>query len=104
MPEFSLMESPVKGKKYRVVIYTKPKRGIDSGNELVEIKVDFGADGYEDYTMHQDLKRKKAYIARHQKNEDWTDYKTAGFWSRWLLWNKPTLLESYLDVKNKLSY
>lgn len=92
MVKFSLIESPVKGKKYRAVIYSKP-----------QVKVDFGADGYEDYTMHQDPKRKKAYIARHEKNEDWTDYKTAGYWSRWLLWNKPTLLESYLDVQKKLS-
>jgi hypothetical protein len=26
---------------------------------------------------------------------------TAGFWSRWLLWNKPTIKESYDDIKRR---
>ena len=66
-------------------------------------KVYFGASGYEDYTMHKDLKRKERYISRHQDAEDWTQngIDTSGFWSRWLLWNKPTIKESYDDIKRR---
>jgi len=39
-------------------------------------------------------KKKKNYLARHRKREDWTDPKTPGALSRWILWNKPSLDES----------
>ena len=68
-------------------------------------KIHFGANGYEDFTIHENLQRKEQYIARHQKNEDWTNtgLNTAGFWSRWLLWNKPTILESINDIDNRFN-
>ena len=56
--------------------------------------VKFGALGYDDFTTTGDLKKKKSYLARHRANEDWTDPKTPGALSRWILWNKPTLDES----------
>lgn len=66
-------------------------------------KIHFGASNYEDYTMHHDNKRKDAYIARHQHNEDWTEtgLDTAGFWARWLLWNKSTIKASILDIDQR---
>ena len=69
-------------------------------------RVYFGASGYEHYSSgHKDEKRKQAYIRRHQDREDWTIYgiDTSGFWSRYLLWNKPTIKESYDDIKNRFS-
>lgn len=59
-------------------------------------RVDFGAKGYSDYTKHRDPKRKQLYILRHAINEDHSPrgIYTAGFWSRWLLWNQPTITES----------
>lgn len=53
-----------------------------------------------DYTHHRDEERKKSYIARHQAREDWTlaGATTAGYWSRWLLWNLTTLEASKQDV------
>ena len=74
-------KSPNASKKYRVTFH--------NGKH-----VDFGGKGYEDYTMHKDHERRKKYIIRHQKREDWKDPYTAGFWSRWLLWEKPTLKSS----------
>ena len=62
--------------------------------------IHFGARGYDDYTVHNDERRKANYLARH-KHENWTDKTTAGFWARWLLWNKPTLAESIRDVNNR---
>jgi hypothetical protein len=62
----------------------------------------FGAEGYSDYTIHKDDKRKQRYIARH-RNENWNDYKSAGALSKWILWNKKTLLASIKDYKNRFN-
>ena len=55
-------------------------------------KVYFGQAGASDFTHHKDEARKQRYINRHKNNEIWSKsgVDTAGFWSRWLLWNKPT--------------
>ena len=68
-----------------------------------EKKVYFGQASASDFTINKDEDRKNLYILRHQKNEDWgkSGIDTAGFWSRWLLWNKPTIKESYQDIKRK---
>ena len=63
--------------------------------------INFGDKNYEDYTMHHDETRKKSYILRHSKNENWSDPLTAGFWSRWLLWNEPTIRDSMRFISDK---
>jgi Family of unknown function (DUF5754) len=77
-------------KKYYIVTTTKKK-------------VYFGATGYEDYTTHKDLKRKEAYIKRHQKNEDWnkSGIDTPGFWSYHYLWWFPTKQQAYQNIKKQ---
>ena len=59
-------------------------------------QIHFGAVGYEDFTTHKDAARKAQYLARHRPTEVWTlaGIKSAGFWSRWLLWGEPTLRAS----------
>jgi hypothetical protein len=68
-----------------------------------EKTIKFGAAGYEDFTMHKDEARKASYISRHQARENWTKtgVDTSGFWSRWLLWNKPTITASLADIKKR---
>ena len=68
-------------------------------------KVYFGASGYSDFTIHKDEARKQRYINRHKKNEVWSKsgIDTAGFWSRWLLWNLPSIKASYEDIKRKFN-
>ena len=63
----------------------------------------FGAKGYSDFTMNKDPEKKERYIARHKSREDWTStgILTPGFWSRWVLWNKPSLTASVKDVITK---
>jgi hypothetical protein len=63
----------------------------------------FGARGYQDYTMHKDTVRKDRYLARHATNENWTlsGIYTAGFWSRYLLWNKTNLLAAKYDIQSR---
>jgi len=71
-------------------------RANDSKHKFMAIFPDgktvrFGARGYSDYTMHKDQARMKRYLIRHRSRENWTrsGAKTAGFWSRWLLWSEP---------------
>lgn len=87
-----LKKSSRKEKKYMVV--------IDDSKT-----VHFGATGYGDYTTHNDMKRKDSYIMRHQPREDWSKagIKTAGFWARYLLWNKKTLKGSIRDTEKRFN-
>jgi len=85
----------------RIDVYLSPSTRADK-KWMVKIEgktVHFGASGYEDYTMHGDDKRKDSYIARHSARENWDDPHTAGFWSRWLLWNEPTIEDSIADIE-----
>ena len=68
-------------------------------------KVYFGQAGASDMSIHKNENRKNLYINRHKKNENWSKsgIETAGFWSRCLLWNKPTIKESYIDIKRRFN-
>lgn len=61
----------------------------------------FGAAGMSDFTKHRDEERKARYLDRHKAREDWNDPLTAGFWSRWILWNQKTIRESLADVRQR---
>ena len=65
--------------------------------------VSFGQKGASDFTKHKNTDRKERYIDRHKKDEDWNKpgAKTAGLWSRHILWNKPTLEESVDDINKR---
>ena len=83
-------------KKYKAVLLN-----TDTGRE---VNVKFGSSSNMDYTKYYkrdgkevaDMK-KKAYIARHSKNnEDWTasGKDTAGFYAKHILWSEPTVKSS----------
>jgi len=65
--------------------------------------IHFGAAGMSDYPQNKDDARKKRYLDRHRKNEDWSNPRTAGALSRWILWNKPTRRASIADFKRRFS-
>lgn len=90
MSRYYLLTSKRKNKKF-MIITPEGKR------------VHFGASGMSDYTIHKDKDRKNRYIARHKGmgNQNWEDPDTAGFWSRWLLWNKPDFLESIYNTEDR---
>lgn len=92
-----LYKSNIQGKKFTVII---PGSFTQSGRSCT---VHFGAAGYEDYTIHKDAERKNRYIQRHASRENWNSSGicTAGFWSRWLLWEKPTLKEAIRFIEQK---
>jgi hypothetical protein len=66
-------------------------------------KVHFGQQGYSDYTIHKDKARMERYLNRHRNREDWTKtgVDKAGFWARWILWNKPGLMSSIRDTEKR---
>ncbi|QIG59943.1 hypothetical protein [Dishui Lake phycodnavirus 4] len=102
-----LRKSPHPSKKFRVI--------FEDGSS-----VDFGGKGYSDFTIHKNPLRMRSYLMRHgaapylssgilrETNgkvvlnklvninnshlENWkmSGVKTAGFWSRWLLWSVPS--------------
>ena len=85
---------PANDGKHKYYIITKSGKTIK-----------FGAYKMSDYTLHKDEARKQRYIDRHKHNENWSKsgIDTAGFWSRRLLWNKPTIKESYIDIKRRFN-
>ena len=83
-------------KKYKIVLT------YDDGKTKT---IHIGQAGADDFTKTGDTAQKDRYITRHKKNENWTKsgIDTAGFWSRWLLWNKSSLSASKKDIKNKFN-
>jgi len=81
------------------VIIKKSTRKGKKLEALVDDKTTkpFGAVGYSDYTLHKDPEHKSRYIERPKHNEDWgrSGIDAAGFYSRWVLWNKPSISSSY---------
>jgi hypothetical protein len=90
-----LLKSQKPDKKFKVLV------GLKKATPLKTIH--FGSKGMSDYTLNKDPYRKKLYIKRHRSRENWnkSGIQTAGFWSRWLLWNKPTLDESIRDIEKR---
>lgn len=89
---YYLEVSPKSDKKYRITTpYGK--------------KIDFGASGYSDFTLHKDPNRQANYISRHESRENWTETgkDTAGFWARWILWNLPDLMQSVKDTERRFN-
>jgi len=82
-------------KKKLMAIFTK-----DDGKTKT---IHFGSAGMSDFPTHKDEERKKRYLQRHKKNENWNNPMTAGALSRWILWNKPTRAASIKDFKSKFN-
>lgn len=85
------------------VVIQKSKKPDKKFDAVIDGKktVPFGQKGASDFTIHKDPDRKERYINRHKKNERWNDPKTAGYYSRWILWNKPSLKQSVDDLNKR---
>ena len=92
-----IKKSTRKNKKYMAIIQ------LDG----IKKTVHFGAEGMSDYTKHKDPERRKRYIKRHEKREKkfWSHNKknliTASYWSRFLLWEKPSLHQAKKFIEKK---
>ena len=87
---FRLSVSTRNDKKYMVSFISSSTGNINT--------LHFGAKGYGDFTLTHDKERKRLYKLRH-KNDNINDLYSAGCWSWWLLWNKPTLTQSIQDME-----
>jgi len=85
--------SKIKNKKLTAIFYDKDNKKIKTTH--------FGAAGMSDFPTHKDEARKKRYLDRYRKNENWKVPDTAGSLARWVLWNKPTLRASIADYKKR---
>lgn len=65
--------------------------------------IHFGDKNYTDFTTNKNLTKQQNYLKRHAPNEDWYNLNTAGAWSRWLLWNKPNLIDAVKDMEKKFN-
>ena len=92
--QVALMKSTRADKKYMVKV---------DGSEARIRAIHFGANGYGDFTTHKDERRKAKYLARHRTTEDWSvaGIGSAGFWARWVLWNKPSLKAAVDDINKR---
>jgi hypothetical protein len=112
-------ESPRSDKKFRASVYDRGKVDV----------VDFGGAGYSDYTLHGDAFRMRRYVVRHggkvpvrllsstskeevdkkmlrvmySDTESWgiRGIRSAGFWSRWLLWSFPDKRDAARFIEKK---
>ena len=94
--QVSLRKSPKPLKKWRVT--------FENGTH-----VDFGQKGYSDFTLHKDPVRMKRYVKRHSgMGETWSrkGMYTPGFWSRWLLWSRPSLegAKGFMKTKFRIGF
>lgn len=91
-----IMKSDKPKKLFRAIIVKQDPHKSD--DKPVYESVYFGDPSGEQYYKHHDNDKKAAYIARHSARENWQDPFSAGYWSRWLLWNKKTLKASAEDI------
>lgn len=96
--QIRLSRSTNKNKKFTVVI-----EETLADNKVTKKTIHFGAAGMSDYTIHKDFDRMKRYENRHSSSENWnkSGLRTAGFWSKWILWNKPSFMASVRDTEKR---
>jgi hypothetical protein len=78
-----LLKSDKENKRFKAVFLDENKQKV--------LTTHFGLKGASTFIDHNDDIKKKAYIARHSKNEDWSNYVSAGCLARYILWEHKTL-------------
>ena len=53
------------------------------------------------YIDHGDKERRKRYLERHRKRENWDRYMTAGALARWITWGPTPSLKSNISAYKK---
>ncbi len=91
-----IMKSKYPDKKYTIILYYP-----DDGKKRKTLQI--GQAGAEDFILGASETKKNSYIKRHQARENFgiSGIDTRGFWSRWLLWEKPSLTEAIKNIEKK---
>ena len=85
--------SNIKGKKYTAIFYDNSGKKIKTSQ--------FGAKGYEDYTIHKDKQRRDRYRVRHKGNLSKTDYMSPAHLSYYILWGDSSSIKSNISSYKK---
>ncbi len=88
MKLISITKSNRKHKRYKAM--------FNDGSET-----HFGLDTGSTYIDHKDKAKRAAYLARHKRNENWNNPKTAGSLSAHILWGKNTSLSKNIALFKK---
>lgn len=91
-------DSSRKDKKLKASFYK-----IENGSRKYLKVVNFGSKGSQTYLNHSDKSKRKQYLARHRKNENWNNYMSPGSLSRYLLWGDSSSLNTNIK-KFKLRF
>jgi hypothetical protein len=93
---YILQKSNKDNKKYMVTTPPNPNTGRTK-------TIHFGASGMSDYTIHKDYDRMLRYENRHHSRENWSKngINTPGWWSKWILWNLPSLNSSIKNTEKR---
>ncbi len=93
-----IMKSKYSNKKFTIIIYY-----ADDGKKRKTLQI--GQAGAKDFTLGANETKKNAYIKRHQirENHGISGIETRGFWSRWLLWEKPSITEAIKNMESKFN-
>ena len=83
----NIIKSPRTSKKWRAI--------FSDGTHT-----DFGATGYEDYTIHHDKTRRLRYRQRHIKDKI-LDYKSPGCLSWYILWGESVNMKACIKLYKK---
>lgn len=89
MKTYVLRKSNKKGKRFEIIM------GDHSHH--------FGSDVGKTFIDGRSQKEKEAWIARHKNDKNWDNKHSGIFFSRFLLWNKPSLKEAIKDYEKKHS-
>ena len=89
--DYLIKKSPKNNKKYMAI------------NTTTDQRIHFGHPDYEDFTEHNDEKRRLNYLKRHATREKWRDLRTPGAWARHLLWSKRSLEEAARAMEKSFS-
>lgn len=63
--------------------------------------IPFGSSNHSNYTIHHDEERRKRYILRHSRSENFNDFMSAGSLSKHLLWGSSTSLRENIKTFKK---
>tara|TARA_E500000318_G_scaffold38142_1_gene36769 strand:+ start:2842 stop:3147 length:306 start_codon:yes stop_codon:yes gene_type:complete len=73
-------------KKHMAIFYEKGKDGKMKKKKTTH----FGSAGMSDYTINKDKERRKRYLDRHRKRENWNNPMSAGSLAKNILWGDST--------------
>jgi len=86
-----------KGKKMKATFFEKGKDGKMKKKKTIQ----FGSAGMSDYTINKDKERRKRYLDRHRKREDWNNPMSRGALAKWILWGDSTSKQANIRAFKK---